>query len=76
MMPEIAGTDLAGQLRKLRPDIPIVLMSGYAGTQLLERARAAGVSDVLRKPLQRREIAESLGRILGVEQRKCALEHR
>src|SRR4029450_11944243 len=55
MMPEIAGTDLAGHLRKLRPDIPIVLMSGYAGTQLLERARAAGVSDVLRKPLQRRD---------------------
>jgi len=64
-MPELAGSDLVRRLRALRPDIPIMLMSGFAGTRLVDRARAAGVSDVLRKPLQRRDIAESLGRIFG-----------
>ena len=52
------------EIRLLRPDIPIVLMSGYSGAQLLERARAVGIREVLRKPLQSRDIAECFGRVL------------
>jgi FixJ family two-component response regulator len=48
----------------LRPDISIILMSGYGGTQLSERAQAAGVADVLRKPLVRRDIAVPVSRAL------------
>jgi CheY-like chemotaxis protein len=64
MMPELMGTELARQIRQLRPDIPIILVSGYSGTRLSERARAAMVTDVLRKPLVRRDIAESVARAL------------
>jgi CheY-like chemotaxis protein len=63
-MPELIGTALADKVHELRPDVPVVLMSGYAGTQVLERARAAGISEVLRKPLQSRDIAACFGRIL------------
>jgi hypothetical protein len=35
-----------------------------AGAQLSERAQAAGVNDVIRKPLVRRDIAEPLARAL------------
>jgi NO-binding membrane sensor protein with MHYT domain/nitrogen-specific signal transduction histidine kinase len=61
-MPDLTGTELASEIRQLRPEISIILMSGYGGTQLSERARAAGVIDVLRKPLIRRNIAESVAR--------------
>ncbi|HEX4596689.1 MAG TPA: response regulator, partial [Burkholderiaceae bacterium] len=64
-MPELGGTDLGHYVRKLRPDIPIVLMSGYAGSQLIHRANALGVNDVLRKPLVRQDIAESLERVFA-----------
>jgi DNA-binding NtrC family response regulator len=63
-MPDLTGTELAREFRQLRPDISIILMSGYGGTQLSERARAAGVIDVLRKPLVRRDIAEPVARAL------------
>jgi PAS domain S-box-containing protein len=63
-MPELVGTDLAREIRLLRPAIPIVLMSGYSGALLHERARAVGIREVLRKPLQSRDIAECFGRIL------------
>jgi signal transduction histidine kinase/CheY-like chemotaxis protein len=63
-MPELVGTDLAREIRRLRPDIGIVVMSGYSGAQLVERARAVGVREVLRKPLQTRDLAECLGRIV------------
>jgi CheY-like chemotaxis protein len=61
-MPDVSGTDLAREIRRLRSDIPIVLMSGYSGARLTERAHAAGVREVLRKPLVSRDIAESLAR--------------
>ena len=64
-MPELIGTDLARQIRLMRSDIPIVLMSGYSGPQLLERARAIGIREVLRKPLQSKDIAECFGRVLS-----------
>ncbi len=63
-MPELVGTDLAREIRLLRPAIPIVLMSGYSGAQLHERARAVGIREILRKPLQSRDIAECFGRVL------------
>jgi PAS domain S-box-containing protein len=63
-MPELVGTDFARELSLLRPDIPIVLMTGYSGAPLHERARALGVREVLRKPLQSKDIAECFGRVL------------
>jgi CheY-like chemotaxis protein len=64
-MPDLTGTELAREIRQLRPAISIILMSGYGGAQLSERAQAAGVVDMLRKPLVRRDIAEPIARALG-----------
>jgi CheY-like chemotaxis protein len=63
-MPDLTGTELAREIRRLRPEISIILMSGYNSAQLTERARAAGVIDVLHKPLVRRAIAEPVARAL------------
>ena len=64
VMPDLLGTEFASEIRRLRPDIPIILMSGYGGPQLATRAAAIGINEVLRKPLQRRDLAESLARVL------------
>lgn len=63
-MPELSGASLAAQVRKLRSDIPIVLMSGYVTTALIARARAAGVGEVLSKPLVKQDIARCLATVL------------
>jgi signal transduction histidine kinase/ActR/RegA family two-component response regulator len=63
-MPDLGGVELAREIRRVRPELPVVLMSGYSGAQLTERARAAGVAEMLRKPLVRRDIAEALARAL------------
>jgi PAS domain S-box-containing protein len=64
-MPELTGSELARAIRRLRPDIPIVLMSGYVTPALSARARDVGVRDVLAKPLVRGEIARSLAGALA-----------
>ena len=64
VMPGLTGTGLASVLRRQRPELPIVLMSGYSGPILTQQAFAAGASELLTKPLQSREIAATLARVL------------
>jgi PAS domain S-box-containing protein len=59
-MPGMTGSQLAERMRAISKDIPIVLMSGYAGATLAARALAVGAMDVLSKPLVSRDIARSL----------------
>jgi PAS domain S-box-containing protein len=63
-MPDLTGTELAREFRRQRPEIPIILVSGHSGTQLAKVAAAIGINELLCKPLQRRELAESLARVL------------
>jgi len=64
VMPGLSGTELAQRLRLLRPDLPIVLVSGYIGPMMSERAHAAGVGRILKKPVQSRETASALAELL------------
>jgi NO-binding membrane sensor protein with MHYT domain/nitrogen-specific signal transduction histidine kinase/CheY-like chemotaxis protein len=73
MMPDLTGTELARELRQLRPDISIILMSGYSGMHLSERAQAAGIIHVCRKPLVRRDIAEPVARALHARDQRTEL---
>jgi CheY-like chemotaxis protein/anti-sigma regulatory factor (Ser/Thr protein kinase) len=65
VMPELIGTQLAIELRKLNPTLPIVIASGYGGAGFEARALSAGVNRVLRKPYRMREIAETLALVLA-----------
>jgi PAS domain S-box-containing protein len=64
VMPGLTGTGLAQRLHLRRPDLPIVLVSGYSGPALTRQALIAGVSELLAKPLQSRQIATTLARVL------------
>jgi PAS domain S-box-containing protein len=64
VMPGLTGTDLARSLRRHRRDLPIMLVSGYIGPMMSERALAAGVDAILKKPVQSRELATTLARVL------------
>jgi CheY-like chemotaxis protein len=60
----MTGTEFAREIRRLGSTVPIIVMSGYGGTQLVDRAAEIGVNAVLRKPLHSRDFAESLARVL------------
>jgi PAS domain S-box-containing protein len=64
-MPELSGTALARELHALRPELPVVLMSGYGDPALRQRAAEAGVCEILRKPLKLEDIARVMDRVLG-----------
>ena len=64
VMPALSGTQLTQALRKDLPDIPVLLVSGYGGASLAQRAATAGVTRVLTKPLQRADLACALAQAL------------
>jgi PAS domain S-box-containing protein len=65
IMPGLTGLDLANQLRASRPDLPVVLITGYGSTvpDLQADARTA----VVTKPLDSRLLAETVQRLLARE---------
>ena len=65
VMPEMSGTQLATQLRKVDPTLPILIASGYGGSGFETRALAVGVNRVLRKPYRMADIAEVLAGFFG-----------
>ena len=49
-MPGLSGLDVAKQVRKIRPEIPIIVTSGNVDQELQTRAGEAGVSALIPKP--------------------------
>ncbi|HZE92323.1 MAG TPA: ATP-binding protein [Rhizobacter sp.] len=64
VMPELSGTQLTQTLRAFAPDVPVLLVSGYGGSLLAQRAAVAGVTRVLAKPLQRADLSRALAELL------------
>lgn len=51
-MPAISGLDVAREVVRIRPSLPVVLVSGDLSPDLLRLARKAGVARVLQKPFR------------------------
>lgn len=60
-MPEMTGLELARQFLSIRPDFPVVMMTGYLDERLTKEANTLGVRSVMTKPI-------SLGELVSVLQ--------
>ena len=65
VMPGLTGTQLAIELRRLNPEIPIVIATGFGGAGFEARAKSAGINRVLGKPYGMQVIGEALGEVLA-----------
>jgi PAS domain S-box-containing protein len=64
-MPQVTGMKLARQMIQIRPDIPIILCTGFSD-QIEERlAFSIGIKSFLFKPLVANELAEAVRKALG-----------
>jgi PAS domain S-box-containing protein len=63
-MPTATGLSVAAEMLRLRPDMPVALISGFVTDELAARAEALGVKAVLFKPNLTRELAPLISRLL------------
>jgi len=59
-MPGMDGLQTLGAMRKVRPDIEVVVSSGYAKEEIMPRFMEIGVSGFLHKPYSLSKLAEAL----------------
>jgi PAS domain S-box-containing protein len=64
-MPNLTGDELARRLLAIRPDLPIVLCSGFSETVTPDTIREIGIREYLRKPMTARQLAEVMHKALN-----------
>jgi two-component system cell cycle sensor histidine kinase/response regulator CckA len=63
-MPGMSGEETAAQLLRIRPDVPIILSSGYGDGEVESRFAGRGLAGFLKKPYEPRELIEAIQRAL------------
>jgi PAS domain S-box-containing protein len=63
-MPHMTGLDLAMEISALRPELPVLLVSGFSGTWTPERVKALGLRDLIAKPVSVEVLAAAVRRAL------------
>lgn len=63
-MPNMTGEKLAGKILEIRPDIPVILCTGYSENISEEAAKQMGISAFVMKPLVMRDLANTIREVL------------
>lgn len=63
-MPYLTGLQLSRKVLKLRPEIPIILVSGYSHAVSPEKAKAEGVREFIFKPFDQKQLCQTVREVL------------
>ncbi len=58
------GFDLALEIRKIRPNVPIIMCTGSNDKMYQARAKEAGIQDFIIKPLNTQKMAAAVRKVL------------
>lgn len=65
-MPGMTGSDLSRRILQIRPDIPIILCTGFSAIISEEKAKSMGIKEFALKPLAKKDIAKLIRKALDV----------
>ena len=66
-MPQMTGDRLAQAMLKIRPDMPIILCTGFSQRVSDEKAKELGIRALVMKPLVMREIGNKVREAMRIE---------
>jgi PAS domain S-box-containing protein len=64
-MPHMTGLELAEDLKTLRPELPVILITSFSESLSLERAAKVGIREYIMKPLSISELTNAIRRVLS-----------
>ncbi|MGH7288022.1 MAG: response regulator, partial [Myxococcota bacterium] len=64
-MPDVGGERVLEEIRRQRPELPVIVMSGYAEDKARDRLGAGPHTSFLHKPFEPEELIERLRSALG-----------
>ena len=63
-MPHVSGSELAQKVLQVRPDIPIILCTGFSAIISEEKAKEIGIAKFVLKPFSTSDLAHSVREVL------------
>ncbi|MCP3891229.1 MAG: response regulator [Desulfobulbaceae bacterium] len=63
-MPGMTGVDLARRMLQIRPDIPVILCTGYSSVISEDKAKSMGIKEFALKPFGKNDIAQLIRKVL------------
>ena len=66
-MPHMTGEALSRELLQIRPDVPIILCTGFSHHMTPEKAQAIGIRAFLMKPLLIKKLGQTLQEVLNIK---------
>jgi signal transduction histidine kinase len=63
-MPGMDGVAVFRELKKIRPDVPVLLASGYSAEEVAERFKGQGLNGFIQKPFKLGRLADEVQRVL------------
>jgi CheY-like chemotaxis protein len=63
-MPYMTGDRLAEEFIRLRPDVPIIVCTGFSEKISPEKAEELGIKELIQKPIMKNDLARTVRRIL------------
>ncbi len=66
-MPDMDGFQLTQQIKALRPDMPVIMITGYSEKTTCQETAARGVSAFMIKPFTKTELSKTVSDVLGRE---------
>jgi signal transduction histidine kinase len=63
-MPGMNGDKLAVEMMKIKPNLPVIIVTGFSERFNLEKAKALGIRDLAMKPIVMQDLAATVRRVL------------
>lgn len=63
-MPDMSGTELIAEILKVRPELPVILCTGYSTKVSAENAKDYGADELIMKPYEKKILAETIRKVL------------
>ena len=64
-MPNMNGEELARRLTAIRPQLPVMLCTGFSDFRDKEQLRSSGIVDIILKPVLKNDLAEAVRRVIN-----------
>ncbi len=65
IMPEMTGIELAGHIKRIAPDLPIILVSGFSEDVSSESIKNFGINEMLDKPVDQSLLDKTIRKLLA-----------
>jgi DNA-binding NtrC family response regulator len=77
-MPDIGGMRVLRDVKRVKPSLPVIIITGYATVKSAVQGMKLGAADYIEKPFEPEELIDAVGRALGMtpEAEEQALIHK